>query len=58
MGGGRIGVSLFEPLRTPTQSPPKNIYKTKNLQKHYQKRKIQKKNKTIKTKKYKIQKTS
>ena len=51
MGGGRIGVSPSGPLRAPTQSPPKNIYKTKNLQKHYKKRKIQKKNKTIKPKK-------
>ena len=45
---GRTGVSPQRPLRTPIKSPTKNIYKTKNLQKHYKIRKLQKKNKTHK----------
>ena len=42
MGGGRIGVSPLGPLRTPTQSPHKKIYKTQNPQKNYKIRKKQK----------------
>ena len=46
VGGGRTGVSFYEPLRTPTQSPPKNITKRKNTQKNS---KIYKPNKKKKT---------
>ena len=34
VSGGRTGVSLSEPLRTPTQSPPKKIIKEKNTHKN------------------------
>ena len=37
VGGGRTGVSLSEPLRTPTQSPPKKstkIHNTKKIEKY------------------------
>ena len=34
MVGGRIGVSPRRPLRTPNQSPTKNISKPKNPQKN------------------------
>ena len=33
VGGGRIGVSPKRPLRTPTQSPTKNILKIKKTTK-------------------------
>ena len=42
MGGGRTGVSLEKPLRTPTQSPPKNINKTQNHNKNRKTHKSQK----------------
>ena len=47
VGGGRTGVSLCEPLRTPTQSLPKNIIKRKNPHKNRKTEKTMKKRKTI-----------
>ena len=46
MGGGRIGVSPQWPLRTPTQSPTKNITKTEKPQKNYKTSKPHKNSKT------------
>ena len=48
MDGGRTGVSLKEPLRTPIQLPPKNNTKTKITKKNYKISKYQKNHKTEK----------